>query len=159
MTNQEIGDLVDAKLADIKKELYQKVEGSYKNCMSQILDIRAYREPQNWDAKLRELEGRVHSIHTNILIIKNKLESIKFDEKFLELFSDDELQNLYSQSGFSLNDVKEFLEKYILIGQQISLPTASNYVTGTIKDLKNRNIIGKFLREGAIRANNNVKNN
>jgi len=126
---EDISDAVTLKDVDKKLDailtrrdpmyITQKVEGCY--------------------SVMRKLEQK----YNEILI---KLNSYALEDKYAELFTDDEIKEFYMQSGLTQQQVKEFIVKRILDKEDITMQAVSLYCTGQIKDLLVRSKIGKYFR-------------
>jgi len=125
----------------------------YDDLDSRILTLENQRYAPNVHSKIQSLFETLEELVGKISVIKNKIEIINLDEKYVELFTEKDLKNYYQQCGLSLNEVKTFVDKYIHKGEPTSLSTVSRYVNGETTDLIIRSNIGKFLRQAAILKN------
>ena len=76
-----------------------------------------------------------------------------FDDKFIEVFTNEEIRKFYRESGLSTQDVKLFIEKNITKGEKVSTQTVFRYENGEIENLKIRSVIGKYFRSEYCKNN------
>jgi len=81
--------------------------------------------------------------------VMQKLNMFSLDDKFLELYTDDELKKYYVLSGLTQSEVKTFLDK--TLRRDIPQPTISLYVNGKMDDLKLRGILGNYFKGEALK--------
>lgn len=122
------------------------LENKIKDLEGRIVDLESLRYPENVYQQIEDMYNRIDIMTTNIDTILQKLNTFNLDDKYIEIFSNDELLSFYEQSGLSLPEIKKFIEKFIT-KEVIDESTAYKYATGNIKDLRCRSKIGKFLRE------------
>lgn len=113
-----------------------------KELEKDIADVRSFRSPYNTEAKIETLFDTTYKMRNDLDVLTHKFNATFREDKYLELFEDMELADLYSQSGLALKDVcDEF---------KVSMPQASNYAKGKIEDMTVRNKLGKYLRVKCI---------
>lgn len=130
---------------------YRKLDNSIKDIINRIYELESQRTADSVWGKIDYAFNEIDVLTTKIDKIMQKINTINFDDKYIEVFSDEDLKSYYAQSGFSLPQIKEFVEKYIT-KEPIDERTAYRYANGEMKDLRCRSKIGKFLREAALIA-------
>lgn len=126
-----------------------------KDISSQIDEVRNYKDPFSTQGKIENLYNHINNIELSLHKIIQKLNAINLDERFIEIFTDEQLKELFIQSGLSNGDVKKYIDKEE--GKDLSAPQVSRYVNGEVTDLMMRSKLGRFFKEAAIRSVTNVK--
>jgi hypothetical protein len=129
----------------------QEVLNRFKDIQTQIDDIAQWKNPSSVQNRLEEMNNRIEDVTAIMTQISLKLQTLDFDKKFLEEFSDEDMKNLYLESGLKIDDVAEFLRQNKFQGVTDFNGTAYKYVNGQIKELDRRSIVGKFLRYHALK--------
>jgi hypothetical protein len=127
----------------------EMLENRLKDFDNRILEMEGRRSPDNVYNQIDDVYNRIETMTTNIDKILQRINTFNLDDKYVEIFSNEDLKNFYEQSGLSLPEIKQFVEKFIT-KENIDESTAYRYVVGEIKELRCRSKIGKFLREAAI---------
>ena len=113
---------------------------------SRMLELENIKNPLTVSGRIEHAMSQIEELTDKVSEVMRKMKAFDFDERFLELFTDEQIYKYYEQSGIRMNEMKDFISKNFFKGKEVSLPTASNYVNGQIKDLKIRSILGKHLR-------------
>jgi hypothetical protein len=118
---------------------------------SRIQVVENQRDPRGTENKIEHLFDQIEKITDNMAQVMQKINQINLSDKFLEEFSNEDLKSLYTKSGLSSMQIKEYIEKNITNNEKITLPALSGYINGDIKNIKSRSILGKYLRDAAIK--------
>lgn len=136
-----------AKLPEFEDE--EDVLDFCRDLSSRLIDVENYRNPQNIQNKVQFQFQLIEEMSNTMSQIMQKLKMLDFDERFIELFTDDDIKAYYMNSGLTASDVKKFVDK--AEGKDISMPTISLYVNAKIADLQLRSILGNYFKHEAIK--------
>jgi len=120
-----------------------------KDLSSRLMEVENYRNPQMLHNKVQYQFELIETMADTMSQVMQKLKSFDFDERFIELFSDDDIRNYYTLSGLTATDVKRFIDK--LEKSDVSMKTISLYVNGKLTDLKIRGLLGNYLKHEALK--------
>ncbi len=129
-------------------ELEQKVkklEGKIDNLINRISDLETMRNPDEVVGKVALLEQYQDEIRTAVSETNIKLNAYLNDDKYIELFTDEELKKLYMESGFVAKDVAKIIERKFK-NVDTSAPAISKIISGQIGSLELRSYLGKQFR-------------
>jgi len=125
------------------------LEQSVKRLNAKMTDVETKKDPLYITRQMVALKQDCNDIRKQNTALIEKINALNLDDKYLELFKDDEIKELYIQSGLSQQEVKEFLIKNVLNEQEkteITGQGVSDYCNGKIKGLRARSKIGKYFR-------------
>jgi len=122
-----------------------------KDLESRVIELEMIKNPSNVVGQIQGLFDSMETLTKGITDIKTKILSYDLDERYLEIFTNEDLKTLYNNSGRGAIDVKIFIQKYIYNGEDVSLSTVSRYVNGEIEDLQIRSKLGKYFRNAALK--------
>ena len=128
----------------------EQLEQTLRMLDSRMQEIENTRNPRSFEGKLNEATRQIDTLYDQLSKIATMLKSLQLEDRYVEAFRDSEIEEFYAHSGYTLHDVKKFVEKNITEGREMTLQGASLYTNGMIKDMKARSIIGKWLRNAAI---------
>jgi hypothetical protein len=135
----------------------QQLEIFVKDLDSRIQDMETIKNPIGMQGKIDHIYGEIEHLTNTLSEIIHKLNAFAKDEKYIELFSDSEIKEMYLSSDLTSTEIKKYIEKNILNDEKISMSTVSRYTNGHIEDLKIRSQIGKYLRHENIKKNRENK--
>lgn len=123
-----------------------KLELSMQNIINRVSDLETMRNPDEVVGKVGLLEQQIDEVRTSISDLSIKLNAYLNENKFIELFSDEEFKQLYMDSGLVAKDVAKLIEKKF--GQEIdtSAPNISKIINGQRNNLELRSYLGKIFR-------------
>ena len=102
--------------------------------------------PAEMAGQIRSLWDKMAILHADIKTLKNEFND-KFTSKFIETVEDEDLRDLYLQSGLKISNIMaEF---------NVEHTQAHNYAQGKIKDLSTRSKLKTYYTE-AIRKGMNL---
>ena len=113
----------------------------------QIDDLKNTRDPLRANERIDLLQQQLSNFGEQIADLNNKLNVLGREDKYIELFTDDEFKSLYQNSGLGAKDVAQLLkanEKFKDI--DMSAPAISKIVNGTIGSLELRSYLGKQFK-------------
>lgn len=145
MANDNSDLLTRKEFNEYKVFMQEKVASLYRD----IKDIEAYKNPLNHEGKFEVLFEVFQAMQTNIAQLKSQVASYATDGRFLELFKDLELQDLFAQSNLGLKDIADKFK--------VSMPQASQYAKGNIDNLTIRNQLGKWFRQMCLQNKDNIR--
>lgn len=123
-------------------ELEQRVN----DLINRINDLETMRNPDEVVGKVCFLEQQIDEIRTSVADLNNKVNSFLNEDKFIEVFSDEEFKQLYMDSGLVAKDVAKLIERKF--GEEIdtSAPNISKIINGQRNNLELRSYLGKIFR-------------
>lgn len=129
-------------------ELEQKVkmlESKIDNLVNRISDLETMRNPDEVVGKVALLEQEQDEIRTAVSETNIKLNAYLNDDKYIEVFTDDEFKKLYMESGYVAKDVAKIIERKFK-NVDTSAPAISKIISGQIGSLELRSYLGKQFR-------------
>jgi len=129
-------------------ELEQKVkmlESKVDNLINRISDLETMRNPDEVVGKVALLEQNQDEIRTAVSETNIKLNAYLNDDKYIEVFTDDEFKKLYMESGYVAKDVAKIIERKFK-NVDTSAPAISKIISGQIGSLELRSYLGKQFR-------------
>lgn len=139
----------DKKEVDVVGELIKTVKllnSKLIDLDSRICEVEGIKNPLTLEGRLASIFGQIEELTDKVAIVMRKMSAYDFDERFLEIFTDEEINAFYEKSGLTMHEVKNFISNKYFNGEKVSIQTASNYVNGKVTDLKTRSSLGKYLR-------------
>lgn len=123
-----------------------KLELAMQNIINRVSDLETMRNPDEVVGKVGLLEQQIDEVRTSISDLSIKLNAYLNENKFIELFSDEEFKQLYKDSGLVAKDVAKLIKKKF--GQEIdtSAPNISKIINGQRNNLELRSSLGKIFR-------------
>jgi hypothetical protein len=128
----------------------ESVRIKIKDLQDQIDSVAQFRNPNTVEARLENINNQIEDLNRIMNTVSIKLQTLDFDKKFMEEFKDDEIKAFYQESGLKVQNIIEFLAK-MKVSEYQSEDYAYRLVSGHVKDLTIRSIIGKFLRYHALK--------
>jgi hypothetical protein len=113
---------------------------------SRLQEVEGYRNPLSVEGRLISTMSALEDITNKLSEISNKMKAFEKDDRFVEIFTDEELKELYIDSALSTNQLKLWIENNLNEGKSISLASINNYIYGNIKNLVERSALGRYLR-------------
>lgn len=123
----------------------QGMQGQIENLKNRISDLETMRSPDEVVGKVVHLEEQQDELRTAIANTNIKLQAYLNDDKYIEVFTNEEFKTLYMESGFVAKDVAKLIEmKFANI--DTSAPAISKIINGQIGSLELRSYLGKQFR-------------
>jgi len=110
----------------------------FQEIVADINDVRMVRIAPTLENRIKTLEEMMDGLIMKTDSLGVQIKSMMNDEKFIERFTNEEIQSLYDESGLSQKDITDKFH--------VTQPQAANYIKGKVEDLMIRNQLGKFLR-------------
>lgn len=128
------------------EERVKKLELAMQNIINRVSDLETMRNPDEVVGKVCLLEQQIDEIRTLISDVNIKLNAYLKEDKFIEVFSDEEFKELYMNSGLVAKDVSKLIERKY--GEEIdtSAPNISKIINGQRNNLELRSYLGKIFR-------------
>lgn len=113
----------------------------------QIDDLKNTRDPLRANERIDLLQQQLSNFGEQIADLNNKLNVFSREDKYIELFTDDEFKSLYQNSGLGAKDVAQLLkanEKFK--DMDATAPTISKIINGERGNLELRSYLGKQFK-------------
>ena len=118
---------------------------------NQVSDLKNQREPNTLQYKLNYAQSAIESLSSKVAELEAFVDKFNEDDKFAEVFTKEEVKELYKKSGLAITDIQAFLSK--VYNNPVGLDLASGFINGKIDDIRVMSRLGKYLRLKAIKAN------
>ena len=125
----------------------EQLENRINDIQFQLDDVKNTRDPLRANQRIDLLEQKIEAFGVRIEELGQKLNSYAKDDKFIELFTDDEFKLLYNNSGLGAKDVASLMkanEKFK--DMDCTPPTISKIINGERGSLELRSYLGKQFR-------------
>lgn len=123
----------------------QGMQGQIENLKSRISDLETMRSPDEVVGKVVHLEEQQDELRTAISNTNLKLQAYLNDDKYIEVFTNEEFKKMYMESGFVAKDVAKLIERKFT-NIDTSAPAISKIINGQIGSLELRSYLGKQFR-------------
>ena len=128
------------------EERIKKLELAMQNVLNRVNDLETMRNPDEVVGKVCLLEQQIDEIRTLISDVNIKLNAYLNEDKFIEIFSDEEFKQLYMDSGLVAKDVSKLIEKKYGTEIDSSVSNVSKIINGQRNNLELRSYLGKIFR-------------
>ena len=128
------------------EERIKKLESAMQNVLNRVNDLETMRNPDEVVGKVCLLEQQIDEIRTLISDVNIKLNAYLNEDKFIEIFSDEEFKQLYMDSGLVAKDVSKLIEKKYGTEIDSSVSNVSKIINGQRNNLELRSYLGKIFR-------------
>lgn len=129
-----------------------EIEKQIENLKNRVNDLETMRSPDEVVGKVLFIEQQLDEVRTAISETNIKLNAYLNDDKFIELFTDDEFKKLYMESGFVAKDVAGLMKKKFP-DLDNSAPAITKIINGQIGSLQLRSYLGKQFRYEIAKRN------
>lgn len=126
------------------------LKNQVKDLVSRVEDLEGIKNPLTTTGRidtLYEEVNRIDGLMADLILLTN---SFIAEDIIYRTFKDEELVELYKQSGITFEEAKEFIEKQIT-KMETSAPLVSDYINGKIKDVLARSKLGKWIIYETVR--------
>ena len=125
------------------KQLNQKID----NLQFQVDDLKTVRDPLRANQRIDLLQQQLSDFGVKIEELSQKLNSYAQDDKYIELFTDEEFKLLYNNSGLGAKDVANLIKASKKFKDMDSTPpTVSKIINGERGSIELRSYLGKQFR-------------
>ena len=125
----------------------KELENKVKDIQFQLDDVKNTRDPLRANQRIDLLQQQLEQFGVKITEMDKKLEAFGNEDKYIELFTDDEFKLMYQNSGLLAKDVAALIKKNNKFKDiDTSAPAISKIVSGTIGSLELRSYLGKQFR-------------
>ena len=128
-------------------EEIKALENRIKDIQFQIDDLKNVRDPLRANQRIDLMQSQLSEFGQKIDEMNNRLNAYVKDDKYIELFTDEEFKTLYQYSGLGSKDVAKLIqinEKFKDLDS--SAPAISKIINGTIGSVELRSYLGKQFR-------------
>ena len=131
------------------------LENRVNDIQFQLDDLKNVREPMRASERINFMEYQLNELGTKIDEMNNRLNAYVKEDKFLELFTDEEFKNLYKSSGLGAKDVANLMKLNDKFKELDSTPqTINKIVNGERGSLELRSYLGKQFRFAITKRQN-----
>lgn len=137
------------------QEELKKLEDKIQNIQFQIDDLKTVRDPLRANQRIDLLQQQLSVFGVKIEELGQKLNSYAKDDKYIELFTDEEFKMLYNNSGLGAKEVASLIkanEKFK--DMDTSAPRISQIISGERGSLELRSYLGKQFRFAITKREN-----
>jgi chromosome segregation and condensation protein ScpB len=127
-------DLITKKLL----QLNDKVNEHRQAAINDVAAVKEMRSGATIENQIKQILATQTIMYDGIQELKGQVAGMSNSKKFIEIFGDKELYDLYDKSGMQL---KEVAAKF-----NVAIQTASDYVQGKVQDPIIRSNLGMWLR-------------
>lgn len=125
----------------------EQLENRINDIQFQLDDVKNTRDPLRANQRIDLLEQKIEAFGVRIEELGQKLNAYAKDDKYIELFTDEEFKLLYNNSGLGAKDVASLMkanEKFK--DMDCTPPTISKIINGERGSLELRSYLGKQFR-------------
>jgi hypothetical protein len=136
-------------MTEIEKRL-ATVENLVKEHHNMLTDYSApdgYRNHPTTAIRMQNLQLEFEKMISIVSQCMSRLNAFELDERFAEIFTDEDIQNLYKMSGVSTTEVAKWFKD--ITGKDVSDAMITKYTQGEFKDVILRSRFGRWLRLNA----------
>ena len=128
------------------------LKGQIANLENRLSEIETIRDPQRANVRIDAMIAEQEAQHSLIEELSNKMNALVKDDKFIELFTDEELRTLYDNSGLNSKDVATIIHNNPTFkDQDVSAPAISKIINSIVKDVHLRSFLGRYFRYELIK--------
>lgn len=134
----------------MSEELEQQVKNlqiQVSDIINRLVTVETARDPIRANQRIDMFNEQMSNMETNLSEMSNRLNCFVRDDKFLELFTDEEFKELYNKSGLVAKDVTKLIQSNANFKDvDVSQPAISKIVNGVIGNLYLRSFLGRHFR-------------
>ncbi|MCR4663661.1 MAG: hypothetical protein K5622_07265 [Endomicrobiaceae bacterium] len=125
----------------------EQLEQKVKDIQFQLDDVKNTRDPLRANQRIDLLQQDLEKFNVKLTEMDKKIEAFGQDNKFLELFSDEEFKLLYRNSGLGAKDIAQLMKANEKFKDLDSAPqTINKIINGERGSLELRSYLGKQFR-------------
>ena len=144
----------DINLPDSLQRI-ETLESNLADLLRRFNTLETQKDPLYVTRKVEACYGEMNRLNRTNSEIMNALKSYGLDDKWAELFTDEQIKALYMQSGLTQAEVKQFILKNILQDSEkedLTQQMVSQYCNGNVSNILARSRIGQYFRRSMIKA-------
>lgn len=123
------------------------LEQAVKDLQFQVDDLKNVRDPLRANQRIDLLQQQLSTFGEKIADLDNKLNAFSKEDKYIELFTDEEFKTLYQNSGLGAKDVAQLLKANEKFKDMDTTPQAiSKIVNSERGSLELRSYLGKQFK-------------
>ena len=131
----------------IMTEEIKNLENKIQNLQFQLDDLKTVRDPLRANERIDLMQQQLSVFGEKIAYLGQKIDSFINEDKFLELFSDEEFKLMYQNSGLGTKDIAQLMKANEKFKDLDSTPQSINQiVNGKRGSLELRSYLGKQFR-------------
>ena len=137
---------------------FKTIDEAIKACReidSRLQEVENFRNPLTIARKVQMQFEMIEGLTNQVALVLQKMSALDFDDRFLVMYSEEDIADLYKSSGLTIPIVKKFYETKLNSGVEVTSQTIYNYVTGKIPDLKVRSVLGNYFKQAAVQKAKN----
>jgi hypothetical protein len=123
----------------------------YKDVVSRIEEMENAKNTATMEGKVNSLWEQFESLTNLLNVVRNDIRAFYLDDKFFELFSDEEMMKLYSMSKVKASQLVEFLSSALKV--VVEEGEAVKMACGGARSVRERSIIGRWLKKEVLKLN------
>ena len=125
----------------------EQLEQRLNDMQFQLDDVKNTRDPLRANQRIDLLEQKIEAFGVRIEELGQKLNAFGKDDKFIELFTDEEFKLLYKNSGLGAKDIANLMKANENFKELDSTPQSINQIiNGKRGSLELRSYLGKQFR-------------
>ena len=129
------------------QEELKRIENKIQDIQFQLDDVKNTRDPLRANQRIDLLQQQLEQFGVKITELDKKLEAFGNEDKYIELFTDDEFKLMYQNSGLLAKDVAALIKKNNKFkDMDTSAPTISKIISGERGNIELRSYLGKQFR-------------
>ena len=129
------------------QEELKRIENKIQDIQFQVDDLKNVRDPLRANQRIDLLQQQLEQFGVKITELDKKLEAFGNEDKYIELFTDDEFKLMYQNSGLLAKDVAALIKKNNKFkDMDTSAPTISKIISGERGNIELRSYLGKQFR-------------
>ena len=133
----------------------EQLEQRVNDIQCQVDDLKTVRDPLRANQRIDLLQQQLSVFGVKIEELGQKLNAFGKDDKFIELFTDEEFKMLYNNSGLGAKDVASLIKaKEKFKDMDTSAPRISQIISGERGSLELRSYLGKQFRFAITKREN-----
>jgi hypothetical protein len=117
---------------------------------NQVSDLRNQRDPSSVQGRLALLQQMYDTQAQELSDLENVISKIETSDKYVEIFTAEEMDYWFQKSGLSSPEIKRYLS--ILLAREVELSEVQGFLEATeLEEIIVRSRLGKYLRNKAIK--------
>ena len=133
----------------------EQLEQRINDIQYQIDDLKTVRDPLRANQRIDLLQQQLSDSGVKIEELGQKLNSYAKEDKYIELFTDDEFKMLYKNSGLGAKDIANLMKANENFKELDSTPQSINQIiNGKRGSLELRSYLGKQFRFAITKREN-----
>lgn len=125
----------------------EQLEQRINDMQFQLDDLKNVRDPLRANQRIDLMQSQLSEFGQKIDEMNNRLNAYVKEDKFLEVFSDEEFKNLYKSSGLGAKDVANLMKMNDKFKDLDSTPQTINKIVNSERgSLELRSYLGKQFR-------------